>query len=106
MKAITLQQYGGPEDLELTELATPKVAPGEVLVRVKAAGVNPADWKVAAGYLDEVMEAHFPFIPGWEVSGVGGGGARAGPPGEEAGRGCVGLNQLHGAPTPPHSQNT
>ncbi|WP_411126579.1 NADP-dependent oxidoreductase [Streptomyces sp. x-19] len=70
MKAITLQQYGGPVDLELTELPTPKVAPGEVLVRVKAAGVNPADWKLAAGYLDDVMEAHFPFIPGWEVSGV------------------------------------
>lgn len=70
MKAITLQHYGGPEDMELTELATPKVAPGEVLVRVKAAGVNPADWKLAAGYLDDVMEACFPFIPGWEVSGV------------------------------------
>lgn len=70
MKAITLQRYGGPEDLALTELPTPKVAPGEVLVRVKAAGVNPADWKLAAGYLDDVLEARFPFIPGWEVSGV------------------------------------
>ncbi|MFE7122344.1 NADP-dependent oxidoreductase [Streptomyces sp. NPDC057654] len=70
MKAIALQQYGGPEDLELRELPPPKVAPGEVLVRVKAAGVNPGDWKVAAGYLDSVMEAHFPFIPGWEISGI------------------------------------
>ncbi|MEU7040101.1 NADP-dependent oxidoreductase [Streptomyces varsoviensis] len=70
MKAIALQQYGGPEALELRELPDPKVAPGEVLVRVKAAGVNPGDWKIAAGHLDSVMETHFPFIPGWEVSGI------------------------------------
>ncbi|MFK0293243.1 NADP-dependent oxidoreductase [Streptomyces sp. NPDC090442] len=70
MRAIALQEYGGPEDLELREPPAPKAVPGEVLVRVKAAGVNPGDWKVAAGYLDSAMEARFPLIPGWEVSGV------------------------------------
>ncbi|OON74195.1 zinc-binding dehydrogenase [Streptomyces tsukubensis] len=67
MKAITLRQYGGPEGPELTELPTPKIAPGEVLVRVKAAGVNPADWKVAAlgalagsGKLSVVVDRAFP----------------------------------------------
>ncbi|MFE5922433.1 NADP-dependent oxidoreductase [Streptomyces sp. NPDC056468] len=70
MKAITLQHYGQPEDLKLVEHPDPKVAPGEVLIRVKAAGVNPVDWKVGAGYLDPLMETHFPVIPGWDVSGV------------------------------------
>jgi NADPH:quinone reductase-like Zn-dependent oxidoreductase len=70
MKAITQQQYGGPESLQLTEQPDPKVAPGEVLIRVKAAGVNPVDWKLSAGYLDGIMEARFPLIPGWDVSGV------------------------------------
>ncbi|MFJ7074044.1 NADP-dependent oxidoreductase [Streptomyces sp. NPDC098781] len=70
MKAITLQSYGQPEDLKLVDHPEPKVAPGEVLVRVKAAGVNPVDWKLGAGYLDPIMETHFPMIPGWDVAGV------------------------------------
>ncbi|GAB2832032.1 NADP-dependent oxidoreductase [Streptomyces daliensis] len=70
MKAIALEQYGGPDALRLTELPDPKVAPGEVLIRVRAAGVNPVDWKLAAGYLDPLMEVGFPLVPGWDVSGT------------------------------------
>ncbi|KOG59443.1 MULTISPECIES: NADP-dependent oxidoreductase [Streptomyces] len=70
MKAMALRRYGRTEDLEWTELPDPKVAPGEVLVRVKAAGVNPVDWKLAEGRLDAVMETCFPLIPGWDVAGV------------------------------------
>lgn len=70
MKAITLQQYGQPEDLKLVDHPDPKVAPAEVLIRVKAAGVNPVDWKLGAGMLDALMETHFPLIPGWDVAGV------------------------------------
>ncbi|WAE74007.1 NADP-dependent oxidoreductase [Streptomonospora nanhaiensis] len=67
---MALHQYGSADDLALVELPEPKVAPGEVLIRVKAAGVNPVDWKLAAGGLDPVMEAGFPLIPGWDVAGV------------------------------------
>lgn len=70
MKAIVLNQYGGPDELTVADRPDPKVAPGEVLVRVKAAGVNPVDWKLAAGGLDAMMETHFPLIPGWDVAGV------------------------------------
>ncbi|CAM5554269.1 MULTISPECIES: NADP-dependent oxidoreductase [Streptomyces] len=70
MKAMALRRYGRTEDLEWTELPDPKVAPGEVLVRVKAAGVNPVDWKLAEGRLDAVMETGFPLVPGWDVAGV------------------------------------
>ncbi|OIJ98518.1 NADP-dependent oxidoreductase [Streptomyces monashensis] len=70
MKAIALEQYGSSDDLRLMDLPDPKVAPGEVLVRVKAAGVNPVDWKLAAGYLDPIMEVRFPLISGWDVAGV------------------------------------
>ncbi|GAA3195615.1 MULTISPECIES: NADP-dependent oxidoreductase [Streptomyces] len=70
MKAIALDGYGGPEALRLTELPDPKVAPGEVLIRVRAAGVNPVDWKLGAGNLDALMETHFPLVPGWDVAGV------------------------------------
>ncbi|WP_119730844.1 NADP-dependent oxidoreductase [Thermomonospora amylolytica] len=70
MKAITLEQYGGPDELRVTERPEPKVAPGEVLIRVRAAGVNPVDWKLAAGRLDAMMEVRWPLIPGWDVAGV------------------------------------
>ncbi|REK86083.1 NADP-dependent oxidoreductase [Streptomyces inhibens] len=70
MKAISAKSYGGPEVLEYSDRPDPKVGPDSVLIRVKAAGVNPVDWKILAGYLDPMMEAHFPLIPGWDVAGV------------------------------------
>ncbi|MFD6795965.1 MULTISPECIES: NADP-dependent oxidoreductase [Prauserella salsuginis group] len=70
MKAIVLNRYGGPDEVTVADHPDPKVAPGEVLVRVKAAGVNPVDWKLAAGGLDPLMEARFPLIPGWDVAGI------------------------------------
>ncbi len=70
MKAITYDRYGDPDVLTLTEQPDPKVGPGEVLVRVRSASVNPVDWKVAAGYLDPMMTVCFPVIPGWDVAGV------------------------------------
>src|SRR6478609_5299463 len=71
MRAITYSRYGGPDVLELTDdLPTPKVGPDSVLVRVRAASVNPVDWKVRAGYLDPIMDVTFPAVPGWDVAGV------------------------------------
>lgn len=70
MKAITYSSYGGPEVLTLSELEDPKVGPGEILVDVRAAGVNPVDWKVLSGGLDPMMTTIFPVIPGWDVAGV------------------------------------
>ena len=70
MKALTYARYGGPEVLELTDLPEPKVPPGWVLVQVRSAAINPVDWKIMAGGLDPLMEAQFPVVPGWDVSGV------------------------------------
>ncbi|ARH95655.1 NADP-dependent oxidoreductase [Streptomyces sp. MOE7] len=70
MKAISAKRYGDPDVLEYGDQPDPKVAPDSVLIRVKAAGVNPVDWKVLAGYLDPMVDAHFPVIPGWDVAGV------------------------------------
>ncbi|MBR8741828.1 NADP-dependent oxidoreductase [Nocardiopsis sp. MG754419] len=70
MKAMALETYGSDDDLRARELPDPKVAPGEVLIRVRAAGVNPVDWKLASGGLDGIMETQFPLIPGWDVAGV------------------------------------
>ena len=70
MKAMTYQQYGGPEVLQQAPLPIPKVSPGAVLIRVKAAGVNPVDWKIMGGHLDSLMDVNFPVVPGWDVAGI------------------------------------
>jgi NADPH:quinone reductase-like Zn-dependent oxidoreductase len=70
MRAITYAKYGGPEVLQVTQRPDPRVGPGEVLVRVRSASVNPVDWKVMAGHLDPLMQVDFPATPGWDVAGV------------------------------------
>ncbi|QBJ89791.1 NADP-dependent oxidoreductase [Streptomyces seoulensis] len=70
MKAISYRRYGGPEVLEYGEVPEPKVGPDEVLVRVRAAAVNPVDWKCREGYLDPILNTVFPVVTGWDVSGV------------------------------------
>ena len=70
MKAIAIRQYGGPEVVEFTDLPDPKLGPDSVLVQVRAAGVNPVDWKVREGHLDGILDAHFPLVMGWDLAGV------------------------------------
>ncbi|WPO74760.1 NADP-dependent oxidoreductase [Streptomyces sp. KN37] len=70
MKAISYSGYGGPEVLEYGEVRDPKVGPDSVLVKVRAAAVNPVDWKCREGYLDALLDPVFPVIPGWDVAGV------------------------------------
>ncbi|MFC8453602.1 NADP-dependent oxidoreductase [Kitasatospora sp. NPDC057223] len=70
MKAIAIRQYGGPEVVEFTDLPDPKLGPDSVLVHVRAAGVNPVDWKVREGHLDGILDAHFPLVMGWDLAGV------------------------------------
>ncbi|GGZ07099.1 NADP-dependent oxidoreductase [Streptomyces poonensis] len=70
MKAISYSRYGGPEVLEYGDVREPRLGPDQVLVKVRAAAVNPVDWKCREGYLDPMLEAAFPVVPGWDVSGV------------------------------------
>ena len=68
MRAIQLQEFGGPEVLQLVELPTPTPGPGEVLVDVTRAGMNFADTHQRENtYL---ARATLPLIPGTEVAGV------------------------------------
>jgi NADPH:quinone reductase-like Zn-dependent oxidoreductase len=67
MRAVSQRVFGGPEVLELVDVDRPSPGPGEVLVRVHAAGVNPADWKVRSGLIRPFEP---PFTLGLDVSGV------------------------------------
>ncbi len=67
MKSIRFHEYGGPEKLLYEDVPTPKPGPGEVLIKVQAAGVNYADAMRRQGaYLEP---SPFPYIPGMEAAG-------------------------------------
>jgi len=68
MKAIQVHNFGGPEVLQLQEIPTPKPGKGEVLVRVKAAGVNPYDTYMRAGTY--AIKPSLPYTPGSDAAGV------------------------------------
>jgi len=70
MNAVVQQGFGGPEVLQLAQVARPHPIPTEVLVRVHAAGINPVDWKSRAGGGMAGILGDPPFILGWDVSGV------------------------------------
>ena len=69
MKALQITRYGDRSVLELNEIAIPTPAANEVLIKVKAAGVNPVDWKVREGYLQGFLDHLLPLTLGWDVSG-------------------------------------
>lgn len=71
MRAIGLRGYGGPEMLEVVELPDPVPGPGEVRVRVCAAGVAPVDAMVRTGKLAALYDPHpVPYVPGMEIAGI------------------------------------
>jgi NADPH:quinone reductase-like Zn-dependent oxidoreductase len=67
MKAVHVKQWGGPETALIEEIETPKPGPGEVLVKVKAAGINPFDLALLAGYMHEY--ASLPMLLGSDFAG-------------------------------------
>lgn len=66
MKAIQFSQFGGPDVLELVELPDPHPAAGQIRIAVRAAGINPIDWKMRSG----AMGGDLPQTTGREVAGV------------------------------------
>lgn len=68
MKAIVVHAFGGPEELKLEEIPTPKPAAGQVLVRVRAAGVNPYDTYMRAGTY--AVKPPLPYTPGSDAAGT------------------------------------
>jgi NADPH:quinone reductase-like Zn-dependent oxidoreductase len=70
MKAVTFTEYGGPEVLRVSDVDEPHPGPGQIRVAVRAAAVNPIDWKARSGALREVMPLRFPVVDGREAAGV------------------------------------
>ncbi|WP_436535682.1 NADP-dependent oxidoreductase [Actinoplanes sp. HUAS TT8] len=68
MRAVVVTALGGPEVLQLVELPDPRPGPGQVLVRVRAAGVNPADLAARTGHIPGGPVPP-PFLLGWDIAG-------------------------------------
>ena len=70
VKAFGYNSNGGPDVQEFLDLDMPTPMPGELLVEVRTAGVNPVDWKIRSGMMGAARESDFPAVLGVEVSGV------------------------------------
>ena len=70
MKAIVIDEFGGPEKMALRDIPVPVPAADEVLVRIAYAGVNPVDWKIREGLMQKVFPHRFPLTLGWDASGT------------------------------------
>lgn len=70
MQAAMIRQFGASAVTELHHATLPPHAADEVVVRIEAAGVNPLDVKMIAGYMQQVFPAALPYIPGTDFSGV------------------------------------
>jgi NADPH:quinone reductase-like Zn-dependent oxidoreductase len=70
VKAVLIQRYGGPEVLEIADVAKPTPGPGDVLIRVAYASINPADYKFRDGVLKDIVLQPLPVVPGMDCSGT------------------------------------
>src|SRR2546425_7529722 len=70
MKAVRFDEYGAIEVLEVRDVARPEPGDGQVLVAVRAAGINPSEAAIRAGVVREILPATFPSGQGSDLAGV------------------------------------
>jgi NADPH:quinone reductase-like Zn-dependent oxidoreductase len=70
MRAIQIHQYGGTETLQLDQIDKPEINADDILIKVKSAAINPVDWKIREGYLQEFIPYKLPVTLGWDVAGI------------------------------------
>ena len=69
MRAVIIEEYGGKEKLKEVEVPMPQPKAHQVIVKERATSINPIDWKLREGYLQQMMPWEFPIILGWDVAG-------------------------------------
>src|ERR1700755_2059257 len=69
-RAVRFDDYGGVEVLEVRDVPRPEPGPGQVLVAVRAAGINPSEGKIRSGLVRQIFPATFPSGEGSDLAGV------------------------------------
>lgn len=69
MKALVIDGYGPPDTARVEDVDTPKMKDGDLLVRMRAAAVNPFDYKIVSGMVKDTMHTSFPYVPGMDGAG-------------------------------------
>src|SRR3954451_23917472 len=90
-KEVRFDDYGGIEVLDVRDMARPEPGPDQVLVAVRAAGINPSEGKMRAGLVREIFPLTFPSGQGADLAG-GGEEAGAGVKGEAVGDEVIGYS--------------
>jgi len=70
MKAVTIDHFGGVDEMHWSDLPTPEPKGNEVQIEVAYTSVNPVDWKIREGRLQDFFPYQFPIIPGWDAAGT------------------------------------
>jgi alcohol dehydrogenase len=71
VKSAQITRYGNTSEvIEIRQTSTPNLSAGKVLVEVKAAGINPVDWKIREGYMQQIIHLQFPSTIGMDFSGI------------------------------------
>lgn len=70
MRAVRIHQYGGTDTLKLEQIDKPTINADDILIQVKAAAINPVDWKIREGYLKDFIPYDLPVTLGWDVAGI------------------------------------
>ena len=70
MRAVVFDQYGGPEGLHVADVAEPVAGPGQMVIQVAAAAVNPADYKWRSGMFASLVPIQLPHVLGYDVAGT------------------------------------
>lgn len=70
MKALTIDKFGGIEEMKWSDLPIPSPKSNEVQIKITHAAVNPVDWKICEGFLQKLIPHAFPLITGWDASGT------------------------------------
>ncbi|NUP65801.1 MAG: alcohol dehydrogenase catalytic domain-containing protein, partial [Nonomuraea sp.] len=86
MRALVARGYGGVEVLEVADVPLPEPGTGQILVRISAAGLNPADMRLVSGVFRDAVPLTFPHVPGNDFAGTvtaAGPGAERFSPGDE-----------------------
>ena len=70
MKAVTIENFGGINQVKISQVPTPEPLDNEVQIAIEDAAVNPVDWKICEGELKSMLPHEFPIILGWDAAGV------------------------------------